>query len=74
MLQYWGAGYFFCTGTPSWISKNFLAPLESKLWVIWEKIGEEMPIAGEVLYTFCANTVVLTLENVQHITYATRAL
>jgi hypothetical protein len=42
MLQYWGAGhnFFYFKGTPSCISRKTFSPLEHKLLVMGERIGE----------------------------------
>jgi hypothetical protein len=42
----------FFKGTPSWIlPKNILPPLQHKLLVMWERIGEALQVVFEVLIT-----------------------
>jgi hypothetical protein len=53
MLQFWGAGYlFYFKGTSSWIFlKNVFSPLEPKLLVMWEGIGERHQHVCVVLHS-----------------------
>ncbi len=61
VLQHWGVGQvFYFKGHHLGFCRNVLPPLEPKLLVFLEKIGEELQIVCEVLYTvqcqqYCAS-------------------